>query len=82
MLKLILIFITAVIKLTNSFNININDFIDDDSFCKYLHNDKILIDKQLYYNNLYDNDNEARNELNNERKKIDQMIYQLCNKMQ
>ena len=84
MMKLILIFIIIFIKSIKGIQSNIN-YYNNDSFCKYLADDKALIDKELYYNIKYMNDmndmndnEKIRNELYNERKKIDQMIYQLC----
>jgi len=83
MIKIILIFIIIFIKYIKGIETNIYDYYDDnddnddndnDSFCKYLIKNRDLIDKELYY---YNNE-KIRNELYNDRKKIDQMIYQLC----
>jgi hypothetical protein len=72
MLRIILSFIINILV------IKATDYNKDnkDNFCKYLIDDRSLIDKQLHYNAVYGNN--QLSELYNERKKTEQMIFQLC----
>ena len=77
MIKIIFITLLFTVQVLSQFYNN-EITLNKPNYCEYLRNDKKWLDKTIDYSFKQYNI-EILKELNNERKKVDQMIYQLCN---
>ena len=83
-MKILLVLLTIISKFTKGLDLNYinNVYSDNETFCQYLFKDRDWIDNQLSsYRGYPDNPDIIDcfvDDLYDERKKVDQMIYELC----